>query len=152
MDVAMLLLGTLSHLHTTAEVRSCWESVLRALNPSGILVIELQHPADMFDGAFTRGDMWQAPLENEQEVIMEFGTDDDFFDVETQVHSLPTFAIFDYSALLPQAAFSQSSKVGKFFLPTCQRWMAETQSMPIKQYSCIGSLFFYYAFCSPSYH
>lgn len=81
----MLLLGTLSDLQSHKEVQECWMATQQALKPGGLLVMEVIHPEDVFDGAFVQGEMWEAPLVDGQEVIMEYGTDDDLFDVETQV-------------------------------------------------------------------
>lgn len=89
MDVATILLGTLSHLQTNEEVLQCWEATLAALKPGGVLVIELLHPNDVFDGTFAQGDFWEADYEGGK-VIVEFGTDDDQYDSRSQVLSFPT--------------------------------------------------------------
>jgi len=51
-DVALLPLGTLAHALTNDDAISWLAAVQNALSPGAILVLELAHPADVFDGAF----------------------------------------------------------------------------------------------------
>lgn len=51
-DVALLPLGTLAHALTNDDALSWLIAARNALLPGGILVLELAHPADVFDGAF----------------------------------------------------------------------------------------------------
>lgn len=50
-DLALLPLGTLAHALTNDDVLRWLAAVGNALRPGGLLVLELPHPADVFDGA-----------------------------------------------------------------------------------------------------
>jgi SAM-dependent methyltransferase len=89
-DTAWLLLGSLQHLTTNADVRQCLSSVHQCLAPGGTLVLELPHPRETFTmGECTRNG-WKIPLEDEDgtesgELSIVWGDDDDVFDPVTQV-------------------------------------------------------------------
>ena len=83
--MALLLLGTMNHLQTHDQAQCCLDGAYVALKPGGLLLIELQHPHDLFDGSFIKGDFWEADLEADKQVILEYGTDDDWFDPVQQV-------------------------------------------------------------------
>lgn len=50
-DLALLPLGTLAHALTNDDALRWLEAAGNALRPGGLLVLELAHPADVFDGA-----------------------------------------------------------------------------------------------------
>lgn len=52
-----------------------------------MLIMELPPVGPIFDGSFIEGDHWENPVPGQEgvQIIMEYGTDDDEFDSETQV-------------------------------------------------------------------
>ena len=86
-DLALLLFNRMSQLHSTFDAKDCLECIHDALNPAGMLIIELPPVSAIFDGSFVQGDYWEEPIKGQDEVslITEYGTDDDEFDPETQV-------------------------------------------------------------------
>jgi hypothetical protein len=50
-DLALLPLGTLAHALTNDDALRWLAAAGNALRPGGLLVLELPHPADVFDGA-----------------------------------------------------------------------------------------------------
>ncbi len=46
-----MLMGTFYHLMEQAGAMSCLRSIAAALKPDGLLVLELAHAADCFDGS-----------------------------------------------------------------------------------------------------
>ena len=51
-DMAAILLGSLTDLHTHQAALACLRAVHAALIPGGLFVIELDPPGDIFDGSF----------------------------------------------------------------------------------------------------
>jgi hypothetical protein len=93
-DVAFIACNTMSHLHSNDDARDCWESVYAALKPGGLLVVEVDNIDDIFTGAFIEGSFWEAPilgLDDKEDalVIMEYGTEDDSFNPESQAPPPP---------------------------------------------------------------
>ncbi|KAF8071206.1 hypothetical protein HT031_001289 [Scenedesmus sp. PABB004] len=88
LDMAVCLLGTLSHMLDNAAAASCFAAVARHLRPGGLFVVELAHPGDLFDGSLllqdTGAEMWEVDREGRQLMVM-WGTDVDDFDPHTQV-------------------------------------------------------------------
>jgi len=86
-DVAFIALNGMGHLHSNDDARDCWESTAAALGPGGLLVLEVDLPNNLFDGSFIEGATWEAPIIGAEgaQVIMEYGTEDDVFDPESQV-------------------------------------------------------------------
>jgi hypothetical protein len=65
--MAACLLGGLQHMHTSGDVLSMLKSVRGALRPGGILLLELSHPALLFDGSIaTSVDTWTINVEHAQ--------------------------------------------------------------------------------------
>ncbi len=83
-DLACVLLGTAAHLTTTASAASLFKACASALNPGGLLVLELEHPFDLFDGSLmdAKGDAWDREVDGVK-VLVEWGREGDYFDVET---------------------------------------------------------------------
>ena len=52
-----MLMGTFYHLLEQAGAMSCLRSIAAALKPDGLLVLELAHAADCFDGSC---ELWAA--------------------------------------------------------------------------------------------
>ena len=55
MDMVACLLGTFSHALDNGAAGSAFASAAAALRPGGLLVLELAHPGDLFDGTFIIG-------------------------------------------------------------------------------------------------
>ena len=100
-DMALLLLGTMNHLQTHDQAQCCLDAAYVALKPGGLLLIELQHPHDLFDGSFIKGDFWEADLEADKQVILEYGTDDDWFDPVQQVTTFRGYSCLETSSGTP---------------------------------------------------
>ena len=85
-DVACILLGTAAHLTDTDTAVGCLRGAATALAPGGIVVLELEHPYDLFDGTLTaaQGDAWDREVDGVK-VLVEWGREGDFFDVATHV-------------------------------------------------------------------
>ena len=88
-DCATILLGTAAHLVETEHAIACFQSASKLLNPTGILILELEHPYDLFDGQLmdAQGDAWDREVEGDEhtKVLVEWGREGDYFDVETHV-------------------------------------------------------------------
>ena len=62
-DVACLLLGSLSELHTHEAALACLQSVRAALVPDGLFILEMGNPVEYFDGTHLAvSDMWTHTL------------------------------------------------------------------------------------------
>lgn len=97
-DVAMMLFGTMQHLHTVEDVNLCWSRIHRSLKPGGVLLLELPHFDDIFNSAIMEPQFWEMSMGGHHSVVVEFGTEDDQFDAETQVpQSYPALKHIDYS-------------------------------------------------------
>lgn len=85
-DVAAILLGTAAHLITDDDAIACLRGAAAAVAPGGIVVLELEHPFDIFDGSLLRaeGDAWDRDVDGAK-VLVEWGREGDFFDVERHV-------------------------------------------------------------------
>ncbi len=85
-DVALLLFNTMAHLHCNGDAKDCFNCSFEALNPGGLLILELPPTKDIFDGSFVEGEYWEEPIKNQDglQLITEYGTDDDEFDHESQ--------------------------------------------------------------------
>lgn len=88
-DLAVMLFWTMQHLHTVSDVESCWRNIWHALKPGGILIIELPHFDDIFNGQLVEPMYWEhTSSDSNKTVIVEWGTEDDEFDAESQVHGV----------------------------------------------------------------
>jgi len=85
-DVACLLLGTAAHLLETDDAISCLQGAAAALAPGGIMVLELEHPFDLFEGTLldAHGDAWESEVDGVK-VLVEWGRAGDPFDVTTHI-------------------------------------------------------------------
>jgi SAM-dependent methyltransferase len=89
-ETAWILLGSLQHLTTNADVRACLSRIRESLVPHGTLIVELPHPKESFAlGACTRN-AWAVPLEDDQgldsgQLEILWGDEEDAFDAITQV-------------------------------------------------------------------
>ena len=96
-DLVCVMLGTLSHLVENDQVVSCFRSVHGHLAEDGLLVVELAHPAQVFNlmTAF-EGEAWEAEGEAGERVLVEWGNEDDEFDPVSQVLTRTvTFGVFN---------------------------------------------------------
>jgi len=88
-DAVTVLLGTAAHLTTLEEAEACLRAAAAAAAPRGLVVLELEHPFDLFDGQLmdAHGDAWDREIEggNGAKVLVEWGREGDAFDVETQI-------------------------------------------------------------------
>ena len=85
-DAACILLGTAAHLVETDDAVSCLRGVAAALRPGGVVILELEHPFDIFDGQLmdAQGDAWDREVDGVK-VLVEWGREGDYFDVATHV-------------------------------------------------------------------
>jgi len=85
-DLVCCLLGTLSHLHTEEDLAQTFQACARNNRPGGLLVLEISHPAELFDGSLMdpHGDAWEAEEEGVR-VVVEWGREGDFFSPITQI-------------------------------------------------------------------
>jgi hypothetical protein len=84
-DLAACLLGTLQHLLTQDDVRRTFERVSTALVPGGLFVVELNHPALLFNGSVVASaDTWTLEVDDAQLEVW-WGHEGDKFDPFTQV-------------------------------------------------------------------
>jgi SAM-dependent methyltransferase len=89
-DSAWILLGSLQHLTTNAQVIQCFESINKALAPGGTLILELPHPRETFQMVECTRNGWEVPLDDENseeigELQIVWGDDNDEFDAIKQV-------------------------------------------------------------------
>jgi hypothetical protein len=87
--VACILLGTAAHLTDTDAAVGCLAGAAAALAPGGIVVLELEHPYDLFEGTLmnAEGDAWDREVEGVK-VLVEWGREGDFFDGRGCLHLL----------------------------------------------------------------
>lgn len=85
-DLVCCLLGTLSHLHTEEDLTRTFQACAQHNRPGGLLVLEISHPAELFDGSLMdpQGDAWEAE-EDGTRVVVEWGREGDFFCPVTQI-------------------------------------------------------------------
>lgn len=88
-DLACILLGTLSHCLSTETAIQCFENVCRVMRAGGVFVIEVSHPGDLFSGSFVSGEhveCWeQEDLQADKRVLVEYGREGDEFDPGSQI-------------------------------------------------------------------
>ena len=94
-DMVICLLGTFSHMLSNEDASRAMACISRALRPGGVLLIELGHPGDLFDGSYVIGDcgkdMWEVPLSlpngapSQHKILVEWGAEFDEFDSVSQV-------------------------------------------------------------------
>ena len=92
-DMAFMILGTFAHLLDIEAALQCLHSTHAALKPGGILVLELVHPADAFDGSLLEPADWdEAGQQLEEckpgELAVQYGKAGDHFDPIEQVYVL----------------------------------------------------------------
>lgn len=63
--MACILLGTAAHLTDTDAAVGCLKGAAAALSPGGIVVLELEHPFDLFEGTLmnAEGDAWDREVD-----------------------------------------------------------------------------------------
>jgi len=84
-QLACVLFGSAVHLLTNDAVLSCLSCVRRVLAPGGVLVLELEHPTDVFFGEHS-GSAWEVEdVGTGGTLVVEWGRDGDEFDAVTQV-------------------------------------------------------------------
>jgi SAM-dependent methyltransferase len=89
-DSAWILLGSLQHLTTNAQVISCFQCIHNVLQPGATLILELPHPREIFSLVECTRNGWEVPLEddsgnNSGELKIVWGDDHDDFDPICQV-------------------------------------------------------------------
>ena len=85
-DAACILLGTAAHLVDTDDAVACLRGAADALRPGGVVILELEHPFDIFDGQLmdAQGDAWDREVDGVK-ILVEWGREGDYFDVATHV-------------------------------------------------------------------
>ncbi|DBB17834.1 TPA: hypothetical protein ACH3X3_002856 [Trebouxia sp. C0006] len=91
-DMAYMLFGTFGHLLDSLSAQECLSCIHGALKRDGLLVIELAHPADVFDGSLMQEDEWgedgnepSQELGTPGELAVQYGKSGDQFDAIEQV-------------------------------------------------------------------
>jgi hypothetical protein len=90
-DLVTILLGTAAHLTDLEDAEKCLRLASQSLARDGLVVLELEHPFDVFDGQLmdAQGDAWDREVEDGDlkgaKVLVEWGREGDPFDVETQI-------------------------------------------------------------------
>jgi len=85
-QLVYLLFGSVAHLLTNDDFIACLNSCRSVLAPNGIIVLELQHPNDVFKATELTGDAWEVnDTERESMLLVEWGRDTDEFDAISQV-------------------------------------------------------------------
>eukprot|EP00195_Chlamydomonas_chlamydogama_P005377 CAMPEP_0202890652 /NCGR_PEP_ID=MMETSP1392-20130828/992_1 /ASSEMBLY_ACC=CAM_ASM_000868 /TAXON_ID=225041 /ORGANISM="Chlamydomonas chlamydogama, Strain SAG 11-48b" /LENGTH=373 /DNA_ID=CAMNT_0049574267 /DNA_START=80 /DNA_END=1201 /DNA_ORIENTATION=+ len=88
-DMVMCLLGTFSHMLDNSAAAACLRCAVRHLRPGGLLLLELGHPGDLFDGTYIIGDggkeVWEVPQGKNKKIFVEWGAEFDNFDPVTQI-------------------------------------------------------------------
>ena len=116
-DVVTILLGTAAHLTTLEEAEACLRAAAAAAAPDGLVVLELEHPFDLFDGQLmdAHGDAWDREIEGGggTKVLVEWGREGDAFDVETQVvaRTVGLNVVDENGTPPPDAAFAPVEEV-----------------------------------------
>lgn len=133
-DTAWLLLGSMQHLLSNADIVACLSSIHSVLKPGGTVFIELPHPRELFSmGECTRSG-WVVPLvENSPdgdgeeteygELNIVWGDEDDAFDPVLQIRHFTVrfkLAVNDVEALPigrdASPMFAHMSNDGKYEL------------------------------------
>lgn len=91
-DTAWILLGSMAHLTTNADVIACFQSAYDALTPDGTLILEMSHPRETFSMVECTRNGWEVPLEDDDgetfgELQIVWGDQDDHFDPITQIRN-----------------------------------------------------------------
>lgn len=63
-QLATILLGTLGHCLDNASAQRCFQNIAAALQPGGLIIIELPHPMDLFSGTYYFADTNDTPNNN----------------------------------------------------------------------------------------
>jgi ubiquinone/menaquinone biosynthesis C-methylase UbiE len=87
-QVATILLGTLSHLHSNADVIRCFKRVGEHLTEGGILLLELAHPSQLFSLPMELGtEAWDVRMadEEKEDIVVQYGLEEDIFDPVNQL-------------------------------------------------------------------
>jgi len=51
-DMAAVMLGTISHCLTNGSALACFKNIAEVVRPGGLLILELSHPGELFGGSF----------------------------------------------------------------------------------------------------
>lgn len=88
-DSVWILLGSMSHLKSNADVINCFKSSRKALKTGGTLIVELPHPRETFTMVECTRDTWEVPVEGDEGedalLTVIWGDDDDDFSPITQI-------------------------------------------------------------------
>lgn len=85
-DLAMIMLNSIGHVHSTEDLDRHIETVWRHLNPHGLYVIEAHYPP-WRDAEALKVSSWKMEL-NEFQLSIDFGTADDDYDSQTHIRKL----------------------------------------------------------------
>lgn len=128
-DGAAIMLGTLSHCLDNASAIQTLHNIAECVKVGGVLVVELGHPRDIFQGSFCSDgfvECWEvsesgevdfaedesdsedddqnedpSPAKDELRVMVEYGREGDCFDVDRQIlHRTVGMSLFDPDATL----------------------------------------------------
>lgn len=126
-DVVALLYSSLTHLHAPGAAEACLRGARALLAPRGLLCLELEHPAALYDGTLRRGDGgddwcvpedWSAFTEEGLSLRVQWGAPDDEWDAVTQtLRRSVTLDVYEAGAPLPRAAVREIIPTRFFGVP-----------------------------------
>ncbi len=86
-DLAAIFMDSTSYLITNDDVISHLRSVARSLNESGLYILEMSHPRDVFSVGKSASTEWDCE-ENDIKVSVKWGDETDVFDPITQTTNI----------------------------------------------------------------
>lgn len=88
-DMALILMGTLQHMVRNADAVAALRAARDALRPGGLLLLEMAHPYDLWDGTLAGSEeyaeVWDSELADGSKLYIEWGREGDPFDGLSQV-------------------------------------------------------------------
>lgn len=142
-DSAWILLGSLQHLQTNADVIKCLSTIHANLQPEGTLLLELPHPRETFSMAECTKNGWEVPLQDEVgndsgELKIIWGDETDTFDPISQVRQFTVS--FDLTGALPDDKLQSVRQVVPMRLFTAQEIDALARCSGFQVVSMYGAL------------
>lgn len=88
-DMACILMGTMQHMVTNDDALAAVCAAKQAIRPGGLVVLELAHPYDLWDGTLAGAEdypeVWDADMDDGSKLYVEWGREGDPFDGLLQV-------------------------------------------------------------------